>query len=293
MYDVTDPRAALAAAPAESKRPAAPLAAPNTSVSTTSRRRKSDPPARPGMARGQNFIIAVTEPAKDAVLARDAQPDEYVVLIARQRDPGRDHHEGRHRAREWRLAGLRAAGKIEPARDRAGPHRAHVHHARRPISRPNAATPPPMPRPSPMSRRTYPGPNPRAAISCASTASMCPRRRAASAASGAARPSWSTILDCLSGSARRHQALAASSRRLRAVLARDRRRVHAPSALAVDGQQELLAQGRSRIVRHPVDRRHPAAVDPHDRGRRQQAKTSSSISSARRGSTSRRSPAGC
>src|SRR5262245_17087149 len=82
MYDVSDPRSALAAAPAAKQ---APAGGPFGRAEYV--RFYAEPPQENGAAgrtwyaRGQNFIIAVTEPAKDAVLAREAQADEYVVLI--------------------------------------------------------------------------------------------------------------------------------------------------------------------------------------------------------------------
>jgi hypothetical protein len=82
MYHTSDPRASLAAKPTGGS------AAPITAYGGCEYVRfYQEPPQDSGAAgktwyaRGQNFLIAVTDPAEGAVLPRAAQPDEYAIIL--------------------------------------------------------------------------------------------------------------------------------------------------------------------------------------------------------------------
>lgn len=83
MYDPTDPRSSLGGAPAKSAAVAGPYADADLGLFYASPPQIADELAPTWVTRGQNFVVAHTEARPGAVLARTAQPDEYVLLLAR------------------------------------------------------------------------------------------------------------------------------------------------------------------------------------------------------------------
>ncbi|MFC0388818.1 cupin domain-containing protein [Muricoccus vinaceus] len=81
MYDQTDPRAALAAAPAGQTPPPTAFAPAQYARFYEAEPQEDDAGGRHWYARAQNFLVAYTEARLGAVLARQAQPDEYGVLL--------------------------------------------------------------------------------------------------------------------------------------------------------------------------------------------------------------------
>jgi hypothetical protein len=80
MYDVDDPRASLSA---NSTPPAATMPFGDCEYARFYQQppQESGPGGKTWYARGQNFLVAVSEPIAGAVLAREAQPDEYAIIV--------------------------------------------------------------------------------------------------------------------------------------------------------------------------------------------------------------------
>src|SRR3954463_1447533 len=81
MYETTDPRAALNAAPKSGAAPATEFAAAEYAKFYQTAPQETDKNGKTWYARGQNFVIAYTEAAPGATFARKGQIDEYVLLL--------------------------------------------------------------------------------------------------------------------------------------------------------------------------------------------------------------------
>lgn len=85
MYDVSDPRSRLAQPSTPSHAGEGGFAAAQFGRFYENQPQESGPAERTWYTRGQNFVVAYSEARPGAVLVRENQPDEYVVLV-----PGRE-----------------------------------------------------------------------------------------------------------------------------------------------------------------------------------------------------------
>lgn len=85
MYDTTDPRSRMAAAPSAAKTPQA-FSPAQYGLFYETPPQVEDAGSKTWLTRGQNLLVAHTEAGPGAVLARAEQADEYVLLL-----PDREH----------------------------------------------------------------------------------------------------------------------------------------------------------------------------------------------------------
>ena len=224
--------------------------------------------ARTWYARGQNFIIAYSEPTRARCWAGPTSPTN-TSCASRSRRGRRDRvgqrAQGRHghsisscRRGELRHAARRRQGGAHDDDAIGRSRESCARMLRRTRSR------------IPTCRRSSRGRS-RAAVQ---DPHLQPRRRGNAGPVRAHLP----LLD-LHGelpraekrAARSKQDVAASSRRFRTMLARARRQFHSSPALALDDRHGAWRSRRSRELRIAFDRGDPAAVDSHLAGRGSQA----------------------
>jgi hypothetical protein len=187
MYNSSDPRASLATA--RSGPAATEFAAAEYLRFYETAPQVDDADGRTWLGRGQNFLVAYSEANAGATFVREAQPDEYVVLLPESDTPATITWNGVAEAVPGHSIVFVPPGDSTVVLPQGG-RMVRMFTTRSKTS----PRPAPMPRPTRRrirtSRPSCPGRSRAAAGGCAPIRSTCRTSRAASAASGAAPPSW-------------------------------------------------------------------------------------------------------